>query len=90
MYRTQIQHGNIKVKEGDLSIAFVFRSITATAIYDNVCDMKVVENDLLSKHKNTLMKYDKTRTDFYRNDRDVLGKFVTVAKHKMIAWGWLT
>ncbi len=58
--KTQIQHGNIKVKEGDLSIEFVFRCVTQSHMYQNINDFKTVDNEMLQKYKDSFKKYDET------------------------------
>lgn len=86
---TQIQHGNVKVEEGNLSIAFVFRSVTQKEVYDNINDFKCVDHSLLELHKNTIKQFDETKKKFDKEKEDIVSNFNNISRKKMTTWGWL-
>ena len=39
---SQFQHGNVKVKKGDLSVGFIYRNVTQTLTYDDETSKNVL------------------------------------------------
>lgn len=62
---SQIMHGNIKVKEGQLSIALVYTCVNKESVYHNVTDIKTEDYSLNDPQIISLyQRFDETIMDF--------------------------
>ena len=84
---SQIMHGNVRVKQGCMSIAFVFRVVTTSDIYDNITDFRILTHQHQSMNER-FIPYDETILSFEKRKQEILSKFRNMAKEKMIKWNW--
>ena len=57
--KCQLQHGNVHVESGDMSIALVYRNVTKTLKYDSINCRRLITDQYFNKHSAFLNECDK-------------------------------
>ena len=57
---SQLQHGNVTVSKGELSIALVYRNVTQYLDYDNVTCTRKLPKDFHKRYNKNLDVFDDT------------------------------
>ena len=86
-FKSQFLHGNVNVEEGEVSLAFVFRSVIKTLEYDSVTGNRVVNEDTLDKHSGLIANFNETVLNFSKDKTSVMSKYVQNMCKKFIDWG---
>ena len=86
--KSQYQHGNVKVKDGDLSIGLIFRCVTHTLNYDNITSRRVLPKHYFRGNTNLLQSLDATLGD-HQKIENMKSKFTDHVTTKCISWSWI-
>ena len=85
---SQFQHGNVNVKEGDLSIALVFCHCTKTLIYDHIASKRVIDNIVIENNKENFAILDSTYSQFNEYLSSFQVRFSQHVTSKLQTWKW--
>ena len=86
---SQIQHGNIHVKRGSMSIAFVFRSVQKEEEYDCVTGLLKLSNNFFIRNQKQISLYESTLDKFRGQEANIHLKMLECGNSKMRKWGWI-
>ena len=85
---SQFQHGNVNVKEGDLSIAMVFRCVNTTLPYDHITSKRVLDTDYIKSQREHFAKLDKKYVQYSEYLTSFEEMFSNQVKTKIRQWRW--
>ena len=85
---SHFQHGNVIVKQGNLSIALIFRNVTKTLQYDNMSSKRVLGNTFNQDNCTQLEVFQATVNEYRQNQHHIGSMFADHAKNKFGNWDW--
>ena len=85
---SQFQHGNVRVKEGQLSIGLIFRHVTQAIAYDNKSCLQVLPKIFLESQEEYFTKLDATYLLYTRLRDSIEKSFISNAEVKLSTWNW--
>ncbi len=86
---SQIMHGNIRVGLKKFSISFVFIVVTRDYLYDNLTDIKYMDEHVGQRMKKSSKLFDDIISEFDSVKKDTTSKYQELSRKKMDEWVWL-
>lgn len=86
---SQFQHGNVDVKDGNMSIALVYRNVTRTLVYDNVTLTRVLNSKDPCAKAYVIDGYDASYQKYASSESYIGMSFKKNAEQKFRQWNWI-
>ena len=86
---SQFQHGDVRVEQGSLSFALVYRNVSQIVEYDNTTGNRIIPKGLLDNKKCILDQFDNIYGKYYDDMPNLERIYKEFCMSKFQEWKWL-